>query len=99
MLFLLATILYLTSSQNVCSSPKFWNPLNNACVNRTTLTIKNAHGLLPNTTTLTPPPTPASSLVQPLLLATATTSLRAAWLVQLLLYSLSLDCRQLYLLR
>lgn len=42
LLLLFASIL-LASSQ-ICNSTTFWNPLNNACVNRTSRIIKNAHG-------------------------------------------------------
>lgn len=40
-------------AESICSGSQYWNPLNNACVNRKYNVIQNAHGVIQHCTTQT----------------------------------------------
>jgi len=73
-LLLGVTVTYVYS---VCVSGKFWNPLNNACVDGKHTLMQCVLGTRPTSTMLTTPPTDASLPAPPLLHATLTISIRA----------------------
>jgi hypothetical protein len=56
----LAVLFLLEVHSQVCSSTTFWNPLNNACVNRKTPDTQSAPGFRRSSTTPTRQPGSAS---------------------------------------
>ena len=49
--FVLAALLLVEVHSQVCNSTTFWNPLNNACVNRKNADTQSAPRSLPSSTT------------------------------------------------
>ena len=69
----LAALLLVEVYSQVCNSTTFWNPLNNACVNRKIADTQSAPGSLPSFTTPirrrgsawspVPPPPPSTPMI------------------------------------
>ena len=78
----------------ICTGSKYWNPLNNACVNCNPIITQSAPGNRPTITTPTPPPTNACSPVPPHPVSMPTTIHKNVCRVHIVLCSLSMESYQ-----
>ena len=78
---LLYLALIIAEVYSVCNSTTYWNPLNNACVNRNIISIQSVLGNHPISTTPIPPPANAWSIAQLLPVYTPMTFCKAVSIV------------------
>ena len=82
-LILYATF-FITYVHAICTGSKYWNPLNNACVNCNPIITQSAPGNHPTITTPTHPQTNACSPVPPHPVSMQMTIHKHVWQVNLI---------------